>query len=272
MSLVTDVGDAARLHLRDFPRYFEENFAPSARSTLRLPHPLVNGATLVVVDNAADADLDGALWGLDERNGLLKIPDPAPYTAGLTVQGHYYQWFLNADLYFFADFIVNETYAGQGGIPDQGSIPLGHREVLSIGVLVEALWSLMTEFSTDIDIQSPEGMSIPAHQRFEQVWQMLQYWQKRYEEQSALLGIGIYRIEQFDLRRVSYMTGRYVPMYREREVDDPRPPIRVFPPIPKKGPSPMDPYIDEEDMFATADTSSQDLGAGGGFFSLGTRG
>ena len=272
MSLVTDVGDAARVHLRDFPRYFEENFAPSAKSTLRLPHPLINGATLSVVDNAADADIDGSLWGLDERNGLLKIPDPSPYTAGVTVQGHYYQWFLDADLYFFADFTINEAYAKQGGVPDENMMPPGHQEVLGIGTLVEALWSLMTEFSTDIDIQSPEGMSIPAHQRFTQVWQMLQYWQKRWEEQSSLLGLGLYAIEIFDLRRVSYMTGRFVPMYRDREVDDPRPPIRVFPPIPKKAPSPMDPYVEEEDMYSVQDTASRDLGAGGGFFSIGTRG
>ena len=31
---------------------------------------------------------------------------------------------------------------------------------------------------------------------------------------------------------MSYTTGRYVPMYQNREIDDPRWPKRIYPPIP----------------------------------------
>ena len=34
------------------------------------------------------------------------------------------------------------------------------------------------------------------------------------------------------LRRVAYLTNRLVPLYKEREIDDRRPPQRLYPPIP----------------------------------------
>jgi hypothetical protein len=47
-----------------------------------------------------------------------------------------------------------------------------------------------------------------------------------------MLGVGLHKVEQFWLRRVAYLTNRLVPIMREREVDDPRPPVRLLPPIP----------------------------------------
>jgi hypothetical protein len=47
--------------------------------------------------------------------------------------------------------------------------------------------------------------------------------------------MGLSALEQYRLRRVAKMTGRYVPVYIDREFDDPRPPERVYPPIPEGG-------------------------------------
>ena len=46
---------------------------------------------------------------------------------------------------------------------------------------------------------------------------MMQYFEGQYEERAAALNIGLGALEQFRLRRVAYLTNRYVPVYKERE-------------------------------------------------------
>jgi hypothetical protein len=75
-------------------------------------------------------------------------------------------------------------------------------------------------------------MYIPAHQRYSQVIQQMQFWEGQYEEKMASLNIGLGALEQFRLRRVALTTGRYVPVYVDREFDDPRWPHRLYPTIP----------------------------------------
>ena len=125
---------------------------------------------------------------------------------------------------------------------------------------------LATELSLDIDVSTPEGIFIPARQRFTQVMQMIQYWEGEYKGKAAMLNIGLDRLEIFRLRRVAYMTNRYVPVYREREFDDPRWPERLFPDIPWG-----DPNRDDE----VEQSSVEEIYRGGqdlGWDSLGTRG
>ena len=74
---------------------------------------------------------------------------------------------------------------------------------------------------------------IPATQRFRQVTEMAGMWAGMYKDEAAMLGVGLNKVEQFWLRRVAYLTNRLVPILREREIDDPRPPTRLLPPIPE---------------------------------------
>jgi hypothetical protein len=62
--------------------------------------------------------------------------------------------------------------------------------------------------------------------------QMLGPFEAEFQTKADLLGLGLGALEVFRLRRVSYTTGRYVPVYRDREIDDPRWPERLYPPIP----------------------------------------
>jgi hypothetical protein len=96
------------------------------------------------------------------------------------------------------------------------------------------------------------------------------------------LGLGLGALEIFRLRRVSLTTGRYVPVYTDREFDDPRWPKRQFPPIPDPVPNdtvpayyryrqvtgvlPVRTHGDVEEVGA----GYEDLGQG--WTSLGTRG
>ena len=143
--------------------------------------------------------------------------------------------------------------------------------MLGIGCLVGALWSLMTEVATDIDVSDPEGMNIPAHQRYQQVSQLVSFWSAKYDEKAAMLNVGLKRIEQYTLRRESRLTGRYVPIYRGRELDNPRPPIRVRPPIEQIAPTAADEeeqYMNSrypEANYGTGDMAWENLGTNGGY-------
>lgn len=272
MTTLAEVSDVARNLVRDFGTYFEVNFADNTGATLRLPHPLVDADTLAVINNADSTALTvDTDYSVNDRNGLVKLADASLYASGVSVNGLYYQWFLPADLEFHAQLVSHEhTYHRTGVVLQQ--ISGVEVEVMGIGTVVSALWALLTELSTDIDVSSPEGMNIPAHQRFQQVQQLITYWTKQYEEKAAMLNIGLKRIEQFTLRRQSRLTNRYVPLYRVRELDNPRPPIRVRPPIDPIEPTP---YETEEEVWSQQyddmNVESGDLGYGG-WGSAGTSG
>jgi hypothetical protein len=236
MTSVAEVASYARNFSRDFGTFFETNF-PTAGSTLRLPHPLVEGTSVTVINNEDGDEVTDFV--INERQGLLKLANPAAHSDGVYVSGLYYQWFLDTDLEFFAQIIGTEHLHQRTGVTLE-SITGAEVEVMGIGAMVSALWSLLAEFATDIDVSTPEGMSIPAHQRYQQLQTMIQYWEKRYEEKAAMLNVGLKKMEMFTLRRISRLTNRYVPMYRGREIDNPRPPIRVRPPIDPIEPTPFE--------------------------------
>lgn len=239
---VEGIAEAARNFLRDFPIFFEVDLGTVNVSTVRLPHPNIEGATLQVYVSAqpgpysSNEDLTMTAvpstdWTVDERNGLLKFNTVAYQGKRCFVAGYHYEWFLNSDLMFHASTMVSE-HVFQREINSLSEMPPVELEILAMGTVMKSLWTLVTEFSTDIDINSPEGMFIPARQRFQQVWQMLQYWESQYEDRSRSLNVGLHNIDIFNLRRVSRMTNRFVPMYKAREYDDHNPPERYYPPIP----------------------------------------
>jgi hypothetical protein len=174
-------------------------------------------------------------WQLDERNGLLKMTDETAMGKQVLVAGYHYSWFTDSDLSYHVSRTVSEF--GYGGLGLQDLAP-PVSDVAILGGVVNALWSLAMELSLDIDVSTPEGMFIPARQRYTQVLQMLQVFEQEFQTKSAMLNVGLGAIEIFRMRRVALMTGRYVPVYRDREFDDPRPPDRIYPPVPWGEPAP----------------------------------
>jgi hypothetical protein len=220
----SEIASRARMRLRDFPVFFEVPYA-GLTPTLRLPHPLVDPASFSVFTPTGAPVATG--WSLDPRNGIVKFADPTTLPDGVGCSGYYFTWFLTEDLEYYAH--VAQTYNSYEREATNDPIEI---EVNALGATVEALWALCAEFGTDIDVSTPEGMMIPAHQRFSQMWGLLQAAQEDYKHQAAMLGMGLDRIEQFTLRRVAYLTNRYVPVYQTKEIGDHRPPVRVFPAIP----------------------------------------
>lgn len=259
---IPELGQAARNHLRDFPVFFEDTYQPLQSATVKLSHPLIASLELrSVADGTEVTD-----FHIDYRNGVVKLNDPESLQAGIYAVGYHYEWFLDEDLTYFAELVVNEHLYDRTDLTELSQMSGPEQHTIAIGTLVYALWSLVTEFSTEIDVSTPEGMMIPAHMRFQQTLQLFQYWKQKYDEMAASLNVGLMKISVKELRRVSRLTNRYVPTFRGREVDDPRPPIRVFPQIDPIVPSP-------EEGGSEGGSLNMDYGiAGEGWTTLGTSG
>jgi hypothetical protein len=238
MATLDEISSGCRTYLRDFPQFFEVDHGPLNTLTIRLPHPLVSSSTVSVYisDTSVTPNVitPTSAWQLDERNGLLKITDNTALGKRILVTGYYYTWFLDSDLAFHSGQVWGEM-SYYDDLTLRGLEP-AQLEVVQLGTVVAALWSLLTELALDIDVSTPEGMFIPARQRFTQVLQMMQGYEEQYHSKASMLNMGLNGLSQFTLRRIALLTGRYVPVYKAREIDDHGPPERIYPPIPEGGP------------------------------------
>jgi hypothetical protein len=234
MPTTVEVAGEVRAMVRDFPQFFETEEGPLTVLTIRLPHPNISPSSLqVYITTEADPPATELTnkWQLDERNGILKLTDTSYLGKRVLISGYHHIWFADADIArALRDSVTEVLYT----TPDKEVTDLSDAEIeiTEIGAVVKLLWSLCIELALDIDVSTPEGMFIPAHQRYAQVLQMMQYWEGEYATRAGSLNLGYGALEVFHLRRVAYTTGRYVPMYVNREIDDPRWPKRVYPPIP----------------------------------------
>ena len=229
---------AARVHLRDTERFFQATVTRNsdASMTFKLPHPNVveRGLVVQLVGSSASQSLATPEdFVLDARNGLIRLNEVPP-DGHLNVEGYYHQWFTADDMEYFARQIVIQ-HAHHVSSFSFEELPLAEADLMALGTVVEALWSLVLELARDIDLNTPEAVSLPLSQRYNQVMSALGAFENEYKTRAEALNVGLYRIEMFTLRRISLTTGRYVPIFRGREFDDASPPTRVFLPIPPIG-------------------------------------
>jgi hypothetical protein len=235
-AVLASITSTARNLVRDFGTFFETEVGPLNVLTIRLPHPLVSAISLqvfVATPTATPGEYTSALttaWSLDERNGILKFTDSSLLGKRCLISGYHYTWFTDSDLGMHVKQMADEHLWNRHG--DYGIFGDVEQEVVALGAVVRALNSLALELALDIDVSTPEGIYIPARQRYGQVIQMMGSWETVYTEKAASLNVGLGALEQFQLRRVAYTTNRLVPLYREREIDDYRYPHRIRPDIP----------------------------------------
>lgn len=121
------------------------------------------------------------------------------------------------------------TKTGLGPAPAQ--IAEVEEYPISILVAVMALWDIAVGVAQQHDVHTPDGVTIPISQTFNQITQMIDRLNAQYMALSSALGVGLFRITQSRLRRVSRTTKRLVPIYRSKEYDDLTWPQREIPPI-----------------------------------------
>lgn len=111
------------------------------------------------------------------------------------------------------------------------NLPLIEQYPLTLLTAMMVIWTLLMDASTDIDVNTAEGTFVPRTQRFRQLQVMYGMLEARYKDICAQLNIGLYRAEVFKLRRISRLTNRLVPVFKDREYDDPTLPVRLLPAI-----------------------------------------
>src|SRR6188768_3145646 len=181
MTTTAEMATGVREMVRDFPQFFEVEEGPLQVLTIRLPHPLVAPGSLqvyVTPDDQTNPTLTSA-WQLDERNGVLKLTDASYIGMRVLVAGYHYIWFADSDVTRAMQQIATEVLYTTP-CADISDLDDSVIEVAQMGAVVRLLWSLCIELALDIDVSTPEGMFIPAHQRYAQALQMMQYWESQY--------------------------------------------------------------------------------------------
>lgn len=197
--------------------------------------PLGTGPSVYLLNNST-AQITGYTenvdFTIDYENGYALFNTAPPEGNTLVITGVHYRYFRDDDLDMFIATAFLQQVNGRTDTTGQpitlANLPPIEEYPLALGAVIEALWALYTDSAFDIDIFAPDGVNIPRHQRNQQLLEAISNRRAQYAELSQLLGIGLYRVEVFETRRVALGTGRLVPVWQAREVEDNRYARRIF--------------------------------------------
>ena len=218
--------------IQDLGRPFAANVPVNGTAnTFDLPVETVSEtATPPVVVLGGSIITNGATptYYFDYKYGVIGfyVP-PTPAGANLGVTGWAYDYFTDAEVQQAVTDAFNlhtndlDPPLYIDPIPGQMGVDSNNEYMISILAAVELLWFRSTDAAQEVDIHTPEGVSIPRSQRYEQIMQQIERLNAAYEAQSGALGTGLYRIQVLNQRRVSYTTNRLVPIFREQEYNQP---------------------------------------------------
>lgn len=238
MTTYAAIAERVRLELGDQPARFDISLTANG-SAVRFEtgtYPL-NGASLEVYVNgveAADEDVS-----VEERTGVLFFEAAPAAGAVIRVVGIKYRYFGSVDMSRFINSAIVEHTHGRtdtyGRTITLDTLPAVEVYPLALLATIKALYALATDAAFDIDISAPDGVMIPRSERYRQLLDMIATRKEQYEHLCAALNIGLMRIEVTTLRRVSRSTGRLVPLYVAKEIEDATPLRRILPPIEMQG-------------------------------------
>jgi hypothetical protein len=240
MATIDSLISRVRLELGDVSKSFVTQFvADGTTNRFVLHYSPLDGAGLLVFKNGVNVSEQASV---EESTGILILDDVPAEGDELTVSGDYYRYFTNPELSTLINNALSEHTSGKkdslGRPLVLENLPINEEYPLVVYSVTLALYTLATDAAFDIDVQAPDGVTIPRTERYRQLMQMVETRQQQYRELCALLGVGLYSIDVFSLRRISKATGRYVPGYVPQEVDDRSYPDRINIPIPNYGDKP----------------------------------
>ena len=171
------------------------------------------------------------LYVIDYKFGVISFAQPPPLltqtTGSLGVTGWTYDFFDDDEVaQAVSDAFSMHTADYEPSfyidpMPGEAGIPTVEEILVAYLAAVELLWFRSTDASQEVDIHTPEGVTIPRSQRYEQILRQVDALQAQYQTQAAALGVGLWRIQVLNQRRVSYTTNRLVPIFREQEYNQP---------------------------------------------------
>jgi hypothetical protein len=242
------IAQMARLHLGDLPTAFScRQVANGAVYKFELPVENIDAPTMqvVITDGTSEntTTLNTSGYTCDYRRGTLMLNSSPNNGLFLVVSGVYYRDLLAAEI----DLYVRQCYlqhvygtnptpqidiypapgppaggysAGVYGTPAPPGLPEIEEYPLSLQVAIMALEDRATQVAQEMDVRTPDGVTISRQQVFSQIRTQIAALDQRYMNIAAALNVGLYRISVSTLRRVSYTTNRLIPIYRPREYDD----------------------------------------------------
>jgi hypothetical protein len=230
-SKIADLISRARLELGDQSRAIRASLQTDGVTALvYLPQKPIDVTTLTIISSVSGPLVSGTDYTADGRSGTITLMGAAATVpATLTVSAAAYRFFTDDDWTTFVNTALLQHL--HGTTVDLAQLPAVEEYPIALLACVQGLWALLNDAAFDIDIATPEGVSIPRHQRYSQLQQMLASRQDQYNKICAALNVGLNRIEMFELRRKSMTTEKLVPLYIPQEFNDSRPPYQVFPQI-----------------------------------------
>lgn len=239
MATLNALASRLRAELGDTGRSLYETFTGDGINTrFKLSEAPVDGATLVIKVNGSDVSMDASV---EEATGLLILETAPANNAVVTVTGTAFRYFTEEEICYYISTAFDQHVKGatdiNGSMTTLATIASINEYPIVLLACSMALYTLATDAAFDIDIISPDGVSIPRSERFRQLMEIVQTKKEQYRELSAILNVGLFGIEVFTLRRISRMTNKYIPVYRPQEIDDRSMPQRVILTLPIYGDS-----------------------------------
>ena len=240
MATLTSIVNRVRLEIGDPGKSFVWTTTAGPTNRYQLPYSPVDGPSLAVfvdgVDRSAECEVE-------EHTGVLTLDFIPEEETPISVEGTYYRFFTNDELEAITDPAVKQHLYNRNDAYGRAmtilNLPVVEEYPVALLAATQALYTLATDAAFDIDISTPDGVSIPRSERYRQLMDAIRIRKEQYDDLCKALNIGLTRIDVFTFRRISKATNRYVPLYMPQEVDDRSKPQRVYIPIPTYGASPV---------------------------------
>jgi hypothetical protein len=252
VATLSSLTDMVRSELGDLGKSFVSQFvADGTTNRFKLHYAPLDAGSVKVFKNGVD--LSDACT-VEEATGVLITDDLYEDGAEIIVSGTYYRYYTTTEIAGFVGHAVEHHGARKtdalGRRLTLESLPKLEEYPVALYAVTLALYTLATDASFDIDIVAPDGVSIPRAQRYRQLMEMIASREAQYKELCVQLGIGMYSIEVFSLRRISHRTNRYVPVYQPQEYDDKSHPRRADLPLPTYGDQELPWPTQDKDLLA----------------------
>jgi len=252
VAVLSDLTSRVRLELGDQPKQFSLAFTgDGATSDFPLGIHPIDVYTLGVYLNGSPVAFPTG-YTVEADLGVIHFVHTPAANAPILISGISFRYFTDDDICTFVNTAVEQhTYNRTNGLGSQMTvnlIPAVEEYPIAILATIEALWALATDASFDIDINAPDGVSIPRSERYRQLTQTIQARWEQYHQLCSALNIGLWRIEMGTLRRISRITNKLVPVYMAQEIDDSRRPERVYIQNDLNGRTPFPSYVAVQDI------------------------
>ena len=231
MATISDIVTRVRLEIGDEQSYFEETqIANGEDHRIFVPHYPLDATSVVVKDNGTV--VDPTTYTVEEWSGVT-VFNTAPAAAHIIrVSGTKWRIFTQTDLTTICQDAVNMHLNNRTDAFGRGLTLaiMDNLEIYPVALLAAsmALNAMANDASLDIDISTPDGVSIPRSQRFHQLLMMAEQRLATYNDLCLKLNIGLNMIFIGNLRRKAKRTNRLVPIYIDQEIDDRSMPQRSF--------------------------------------------